>query len=497
MVFWDVLWGEIGSYHPPGRQHVPRNPDPKDAYLEKHGEFFRVTMSVPKRLKPLLGSRLVKGLRTKSIISARTLREPVVREFKKRIDDAWIAYGGRERSIQAEAVETAKILRDADDSMHAFVWQGVEERIAEILQEETQPVVIEEYGRTYHEDVPTAESRRKADEFRMIATGQVPIALHHPEFMRQLRIKERSKLDEPRALAILLDWLRAREIYPFVSNIDNEVARDFVRWLENDCDLSHASKAKYFGRLKVYWAWLLAEGHAKENPFYARVVRKPVREDGEAEDEERPYTDTEIQRLFMGEPLEGRAMLDVMAVAALTGARLDAVICLKVGETDEGLFRFKRQKKEKSDRDVPIHPDLYEIVNRRIEGKSPGDDFFPEWPAPRPPSKKPRSSYFSKRYTFYSRKLGVRDEVEGKRRSLTNFHSYRRWFITKLEHAGVPGDLIKSIVGHARGSLTLDRYSSGPQLQAALEAISLVKLPPLDGTPVVESRGLKPIRRKP
>ena len=172
------------------------------------------------------------------------------------------------------------------------------------------------------------------------------------------------------------------------------------------------------------------------------------------------------------------------------------MICLKVGETEDGLFRFKRQKKEKSDRDIPIHPDLHEIIMRRIEGKSPDDDLFPEWPAPKPPSMKPRSSYFSKRFTFYSKKIGVREEVEGKRRSLVNFHSFRRWFITKLEHARVPGELNSAIVGHARGSLTLDRYSSGPELQAALEAISMVKLPPLDGTPVVESRGLKPIRRK-
>ncbi len=66
-----------------------------------------------------------------------------------------------------------------------------------------------------------------------------------------------------------------------------------------------------------------------------------------------------------------------------------------------------------------------------------------------------------------------------------------------MEHAGVPGELIAAIVGHARGSLTLDRYSSGPELKMALDAISKVKLPPLDGSPVVDSRGLKPIRRQP
>lgn len=475
---------------------MPRKPDPQDAYLDYHDGYYRVSMSVPKKLRPHLGSRLVRGLKTKSVIAARSLREPVVREFKKRIEDAWAAYGGAQRSVQAEAVETAKVLKNADDNLFDFVWQGVQERYEEILHEGASEETVVEEGRSYREPVPTAEARRKATEFRQIATGQIPIGLYHAAFMKELRIKDRSKLDEPRALALFLDWLRTREIYPFIGNVGNDEAKDFVKWLENDCDLAWASKAKYFGRLKFYWSWLLAEGHAKQNPFHGRVVRKDVREDGEEEVEERPYTDTEMQRLFMGQPLEGRAMLDVMAVAALSGARLDAVICLKVGETEDGLFRFKRQKKEKSDRDIPIHPDLHEIIMRRIEGKSPDDDLFPEWPAPKPPSMKPRSSYFSKRFTFYSKKIGVREEVEGKRRSLVNFHSFRRWFITKLEHARVPGELNSAIVGHARGSLTLDRYSSGPELQAALEAISMVKLPPLDGTPVVESRGLKPIRRK-
>nr|WP_245364824.1 MULTISPECIES: tyrosine-type recombinase/integrase [Methylobacterium] len=185
-----------------------------------------------------------------------------------------------------------------------------------------------------------------------------------------------------------------------------------------------------------------------------------------------------------------------MWVAALTGARLDAVIDLRVGECDDGWFTFKPQKKEKSSRDVPIHPDLLPIVRRRIEGKKPDDDLFPEWPAPKPPSVKPRSSYYSKRFTKYSRDIKVRDELEGKRRSLINFHSFRRWFITKMERAAVPGDLIAAIVGHKRSGLTLGRYSDGPEMGAAIEAIKKVRMPPLDGSVVIEDRSLTPRRRR-
>ena len=54
-----------------------------------------------------------------------------------------------------------------------------------------------------------------------------------------------------------------------------------------------------------------------------------------------------------------------------------------------------------------------------------------------------------------------------KRRALTNFHSFRRWFITKCERADVKEPLIAAIVGHKRSGITLGRYSEGSEVRAA------------------------------
>lgn len=479
---------------PPKRPGNPNVDNRPNRYLAVHGGHWRVSMAVPKELHGALGTRLIRGLNTKVESVARIKREPVVAEFKAMIEAAWEARGGRKGGLVAEAMEMRRLMLESDPALQAYMQPSINERMQEILEEGMTK--IDRYD--HDEPVLKPEAKTRYELYKRVFQGDVPIVHWHADFMRQLKIKDRSKLDEPRALAILLDWLRASEISPFISSVDLRVARLFVKYLQDTTDLAWASKAKYLGRLKVYWAWLVAEEHAPTNPFRELVVRKDQAED---EHEERPYTDGEIQRLFMGDParglpMEGQRMLDVMYVAALSGARLDAIIELKVGECEEGLFRFKRQKKEKHDRDVPIHPDLVPIVLRRIEGRSPLDDLFPDWPKTNPSSIKPRSSYFSKRYTAYTSQLGVREEVAGVRRSLVNFHSFRRWFITKLEREGVPGDLIAAIVGHKRGGLTLDRYSSGPALQMALEAIVKIKLPPLDGSPVVESRGLKPLRAR-
>lgn len=480
---------------------MARTADGPDAYLQLHDGVYRVSMGVPKPLREQLGSHLSRSLGTRTRSVARALKVPVVAEFKKKIEQAWIARGGRKLSVFAEAVQLRK-LRDEAGERGDPAWDHINklilERQVEILRENVigkQTLIIEDAG---PEDVPlySKEGRDTANAFRRIAEGNAtPIALHHQAFIDTLGVSPRSALDEPRALNIFLDWLQVQHppIDPYIENIDFDVAVRFMDEMPTFTDLSWATNAKYFGRLKLYWSWLKKRRHVKENPFSELTIQKKHDDD---DVEERAYTDGEVQRLFMGEPLEGDGLRDVMLIAALSGARLDAVIDLRVGDCAEGWFTFKKQKKEKSDRDVPIHPDLVGLVARRIKGKLPNDDLFPEWPAVKSKtSTRPRSAYFSKRFTKYSRDVGVREEVEGKRRSLINFHSFRRWFITKLERAGVDGDLSAAIVGHKRSGLTLGRYSAGPLMRAAIEAIAKVHLPPLDGTPVIEDKALTPRRR--
>ena len=69
-------------------------------------------------------------------------------------------------------------------------------------------------------------------------------------------------------------------------------------------------------------------------------------------------------------------------------------------------------------------------------------------------------------------------KVDRKRRVLTNFHSFRRWFITEAEWAGAPPHVIMSIVGHKHPGMTLGVYSGGPDLESQMRAVvEAVKLP--------------------
>jgi len=59
---------------------------------------------------------------------------------------------------------------------------------------------------------------------------------------------------------------------------------------------------------------------------------------------------------------------------------------------------------------------------------------------------------------------------------VANFHSFRRWFISKAEQAGIDERIISDVVGHKRQSMT-GRYSAGASMEQMRACVEAVKLP--------------------
>ena len=101
-------------------------------------------------------------------------------------------------------------------------------------------------------------------------------------------------------------------------------------------------------------------------------------------------------------------------------------------------------------RRVPIHPDLAAPVARRVAGKQAGAYLFHEAAAP---DRHGRSSALSKRFGRYRQALGVHEREDGRRHSRVDFHSWRRWFVTKARSAGIDRWVVAAVVGHGVGNL--------------------------------------------
>lgn len=459
-------------------------------YLEQHGGKWRVTLAVPKDLRPKFGTRLKRSLYTDSLSLANRRKWAVIAELQRKMDVARRAARGKRDALLLEAAEHNKWFRELDD---------------EARYQHRNDLVLKWYElaapseRTEHTDdgpVPVweGEAKRLADDYVGVVDGtKLPLRLFYNEYLETIKtaVKPRTLADDRRAIEYLERWCELENVEQDLRAITTSVAKRFVSQMHRVAgDIVPRTQKKYLGRLKLYFDHIVYFEHLPANPWASVVLKVP---ETPHEEEERAFTDEEIRRLLIGPA--STTMADLMRFGALTGARLDAIVCLRVGDTRDGALTFKAQKREKTTRDIPTHPDLLPIIERRSAGRSADDYLFPEYPAPKENSHREKSFKASNAFTEYRRQCGVDERVDGKRRALVNFHSFRRWFVTKAERAGFPEPLIAAIVGHKREGITLGRYSEGPDWKRAKRCISAVKLPPLDHGPITEERSLTPRHR--
>ncbi|WP_085024846.1 tyrosine-type recombinase/integrase [Ensifer aridi] len=455
---------------------APSSADTK--YLEVHGTKWRVVINVPRRLQGKLGTKLKRALGTDSLSEANRLKWDVVAEFKALIQKAQNPAMSKDAAIalaRVKAMEEARRLsRQRLFALTTEERQRIDDRIEDRAEHLAgEPTGVGDMGIAEYEP----ERDALAMQFMAIAKNtETPIDFHHDKYMSMTSVKARTAADDNRAIKHLKAWCEAKGLPATLQSITKRAAVRF-------CDDLHelvgtrdpATLNKYVSRLSVYWAWLEGRHEVEFNVWRGRRFKKPMQT---TDQKERPFTDKEMVALLAGPA--SQAMHDAMRVAALSGARLDAIVCLRVKDIQNNNFVFKPQKKEPGPRLCPIHPDLVEIISRRSEGKQEDDDIFPEWPGPKKEgSLRERSFKTSNQFTEYRRRVGVDDQKEGKRRSSINFHSFRRWFATKAEQADQPEHIIATVIGHKRNGITLGVYSGGPLLEQARRCVEAVKLPDL------------------
>jgi integrase len=102
-----------------------------------------------------------------------------------------------------------------------------------------------------------------------------------------------------------------------------------------------------------------------------------------------------------------------MHIAALTGARIEAIVSLRVKDCENGRFRFKPQKQESVVRPVPIHSALVPLIAELTRSKAPAEDLFPEFKTPPAGSQRERSTPAVKAFGTYRKAVGVDERRPG------------------------------------------------------------------------------------
>lgn len=437
---------------------------------------------MPRDMVKIIGkTRLKRSLETHSQAEAERRKHAVVAEFLAMIE---AARAGRLPKVVVTGIAATPSMSSKDltslalDLRASLQSQEGNSEATELETEGIYQVAEKIRGKEVAVDEETdspifdRQSEEKAGQFLRVALGkETPVREPLDLFHAQVKWSPRTKSDSSRAIAALEDWCKKCRLPFVIEAITRRRAGQFIGDLAASTErpLTNRTINKYLSCLSQFWFWL-----ENSSPWSRQSLPKvqPVEDE-----KERPFTDEEMIKLFAGEPNQSY-LKDVMLIGALTGARIDAIVSLKRKDiTDSGNFRFKPQKRERGSREVPIHSALKSIVERLMDGKRPDDDLFPECPPVAADKPQERSMPAVKAFTYYRRTIGVTDAVEGKRRDRINFHSFRRWFVTKAIQAGQAELTVQIVVGHKPQSVVAGVYLGGLTMEQMAECVEAVKLP--------------------
>lgn len=464
-------------------------------YLEKmNNGGWRVSVPVPRELVKAIGkTRLKRSLETHSQAEAERKKHAVVAEFlamiqaarEGRLPKATVAGiaaapSMSERELTSLALDLRSNLQSQDEGTDDFELE--KEGIFQVAERIRGP----EIGIDEETDRPVFDRDRekKAGQFLRVAIGkETPVREPLGLFHDQVNWLPRTKADSARAISALEEWCKDNRVPFVIEAITRKRAGQFIGDLASSEDrpLTNRTINKYLSCLSQYWKWLEKRGFVElDSSPWSRQSLPKVKPN---EDEKgRPFTDEEMVKLFSNTPNQPY-IKDMMMIGALTGARIDAIACLRRKDiTDDECFRFKPQKRENSSRLVPIHSALKSTVERLVEGLKPDDGLFPDCP-PVPSGKaREQSMPAVKAFSYFRTNVAkvseiVIDKKTGKERDRVNFHSFRRWFITKAIQAGQTELVAQIVVGHKPQSIAASVYLGGLTMEQMRECVEAVKLP--------------------
>lgn len=172
------------------------------------------------------------------------------------------------------------------------------------------------------------------------------------------------------------DWVELIGNKPIaeIRRPDVKAFADFLRDKENPRGgvLNHKTILRSLGHIKTFMSWAVAAGHVADDRFETLTARDITREERMAGDRRRAFTPAELSRLFKGQLFTNpgdhseEAAGWVLAIAALTGARTDAIALaparlVLVGDVHCLDLREAGRKTSAAPRLVPLLPDLLKI----------------------------------------------------------------------------------------------------------------------------------------
>ena len=426
------------------------------------------------------------NLETSDLRTAQRLRDGLERETSEIFD--WIRQGKGITGQEMTARERGVLHREAVAA------------VADQQADGPDDPLVSPYEAAVLSAESEADSIRDPDNkaaFLEALHGYEPADAHVEAYLKATRIAPKTGNERRGLIGRLAAWAAVQKPPLMLNRMDR---RHAGRYVSEVIDPMHpATQGKHLTALRGYWKYLAARGLITLPPGEPRgtgwpwndqlLERRGGRAERGAKETERPFTEAEVKKLLHApypegmDPSHASQIQDVLRISLLSGMRVAEIVTLWVEEVREvegaGLvFDIQQGKTDAAARPVPVHPDLMEIVKRRLKDGKGRDKEGKAWLFHELAIERDPGDTFGKRFRRYRLHLGVDDMREGKRRSLVNFHSARRWFATSADRAGQQEAVIKDVIGHVpdKKNVTRAAYiarSSGAQMRACVDSVKL------------------------
>jgi len=437
---------------------------PATTHLRLHRRLWRYDRFVPPELRPFMpegyrGTRFRVYLKTPDLAAALRVRPKLDAQFADMVEQARRRMEGTEGDAVQQGVDAAMYIR-REEGHGAPLPDEVYEAAYQALPKVARPVFSEVLG-----------------------TGLAPVTIlrHVPEWLeRTSYLHPKTLLERRITLNHLNEWCTVRGIAD-VRKFSRDIAKLFIK--EHCEGKAPSTTSKVLQSVRGYWAFLKDEGVTVDPDIWNNLAPKKSRRD-ELRDRERPFSDDELRALFRGDKAAGvypsPRLLDTMTIAYLTGMRLGEIGDLKIDHVDltKKVIHVPGTKTAASVRTIPIAPALTKVLVARVKGRGKGEYIIHEVEDRERKYGRKRSAQLSVEFMRYREKVGVDERREGKRRALTNFHSFRRTAAKHMIEAGVAANVVDGFFGWAEQGVMRVRYTAGADLMKQMrEAVEKLKLP--------------------
>lgn len=246
--------------------------------------------------------------------------------------------------------------------------------------------------------------------------------------------------------------------------------------------MSHTRAYRIVSHLAAYLKWAFNHGYVDSD--VSSGLYMPKKRESRQNEEREIYSVDDLKRLFATKVFIGNEAIDrpecffLPLLALYTGARLNELAQLYIDDIQEieGIYCInindnsdKVLKNPGSRRIVPIHPLIINIGFADYVAAIRKLNYPRLWM-----NLSHREDSYGKKFSAFYQRLNRKHVTDNPRKV---FHSFRHGFANALKQNAVRSEVIAELLGHAHGSITLDRYGKPLGVKMLYDAVKTIRFP--------------------